>query len=218
MVGTQDLAFAILLPRSASRARACIIIFRPRPKWLPPSLDVTETASWLRSRHSRMKAPKMRSLPTGQPSEWHSTGMVGCVFAASWAPRLESYRLKSRRRYNLFFAVVSIISRVGSVGLTLWVVPFTSWLLSKAEWYSRAPTATSTLSIKQHRGLRDSRASGTLLELGQPRNRALRSIYAAALPATGQASMATLPMFRSFSRLVPSRGARGRRQDSEHEG
>jgi hypothetical protein len=87
-------------------------------KWLPPSLDVTETASWLRSRHSRMKAPKMRSLPTGQPSERHSTGMVGCVFAAS-APRLESYRLKSQQRYNLFFAVVSMISRVGSVGLTL---------------------------------------------------------------------------------------------------
>jgi len=38
-------ASATLRPRSASRARACIIISPPRPRWLLLSPGVTETVS-----------------------------------------------------------------------------------------------------------------------------------------------------------------------------
>src|ERR1700722_19745794 len=41
-------AFATLRPRSASRARVCIIISQLRPAWLRLSRGVTETVSLLR--------------------------------------------------------------------------------------------------------------------------------------------------------------------------
>jgi hypothetical protein len=56
--------FANLRRRSALKARASIIISRPRPRWPRRSRGDTETGFWRRSRRSRMSASKMPSPRT----------------------------------------------------------------------------------------------------------------------------------------------------------
>jgi hypothetical protein len=60
-------AFVILPPRSASRARASITIFRPRPRWLLLSHGVMRTDFSLRLRGDRMRLPTTLSPRTERP-------------------------------------------------------------------------------------------------------------------------------------------------------
>ena len=76
--------FANLRRRSALKARASIIISRPRPRWPPRSCGDTETGFWRRSRRSRMSAPKMPSPRTGRRFGRRSIGTDRCAFAVSW--------------------------------------------------------------------------------------------------------------------------------------